>query len=80
MLVLGLKEYLIECATVCVKSEVIPLKANGNVSLSGAWLAGSAMTDFKSVMNKMLVGETQDVHFDLMVKIEDFIVKVIHTA
>ena len=53
------------------------LKANVNVSLSGAWLAGSASTDFKSVMNKISVGEPQDVNVDLIVKIEDFTVKVI---
>ena len=53
------------------------LKANVNVSLSGAWLAGSAATDFKSVINKLSVGEPQDVNVDLIVKIEDFTVKVI---
>ena len=52
-------------------------KTNVNVSLSGAWLAGSAVTDFKSVMNKILVGQPQDVNVDLLVKIEDFTVKVI---
>ena len=53
------------------------LKANVNVSLSGAWLAGSVATDFKSVINKILVGEPQDVNVDLIVKIEDLTVKVI---
>ena len=55
------------------------LKANVNVSLSGAWLAGSAATDFKSVIEKLLVGQTQDVNVDLVVKIEDFTVKVIQS-
>ena len=53
------------------------LKANGNVSLPGAWLAGSVATDFKSVINKILVEEPQDANVDLIVKIEDFTVKVI---
>ena len=53
------------------------LKANVNVSLSGARLVGSALTDFKSVMDKVLVGATQDVEIDLTVKIEDLTVKVI---
>ena len=60
------------------KTGTIPnLKANGNVSLSGAWLAGSASTDFKSVMNKISVGEPQDFNVDLMFRIEDLTVKVI---
>ena len=50
---------------------------NTNSCLSGAWLAGSAATDFKSVMNKLSVGEPQDFYVDLIVKIEDFTVKVI---
>ena len=53
------------------------LKANVNVSLSGAWLAGLVATDSKSVINKISMGEPQDVNFDLIVKIEDFTVKVI---
>ena len=53
------------------------LKANINVSLSEARLVGSALTDFKTVMDKILVGATQDVEIDLTVKIEDLIVKVI---
>ena len=53
------------------------LKANVNVSLSGARLVGSALTDIKSVMDKILVGATQDVEIDLTVKIEDLTVKVI---
>ena len=53
------------------------LKANVNVSLSGARLFGSALTDFKSVMDKIVVGATQDVEIDLLVKIEDLTVKVI---
>ena len=53
------------------------LKANVNASLSGARLAGSAATDFKSVIDKFLVGEPQDFNFDIIVKIEDFTVKVI---
>ena len=42
-------------------------------------MAGSAATDFKSVIEKLLVGQTQDVNVDLVVKIEDFTVKVIQS-
>ena len=53
------------------------LKANVNASLSGARLAGSAAFDFKSVIDKLSVGEPQDFNVDLIVKIENFTVKVI---
>ena len=53
------------------------LEANVNVSLSGARLAGSAAFDVKSVIDKLAVGEPQDFNVDLIVKIEDFTVKVI---
>ena len=53
------------------------LKANVNASLSGARLAGSASFDFQSVIDKLSVGEPQDFNVDLIVKIENFTVKVI---
>ena len=53
------------------------IKANVNASLSGARLAGSAAFDFKSVIDKLSVGEPQDFNVDLIVKIENFTVKVI---
>ena len=52
-------------------------KANVDVSLSGARLVASALTDFKSVMDKKSRGEPQDAKVDLIVKIEDVTVKVI---
>ena len=53
------------------------IKANVNASLSGARLAGSASFDFQSVIDKLSVGEPQDFNVDLIVKIEDFTIKVI---
>ena len=52
-------------------------KANVNISLSGARLTGSASTDFKMVMDRTIRGEPQDAKVDLIVKIDDFTVKVI---
>ena len=52
-------------------------KANVDVSLSGARLVASALTDFRSVMDKKSRGEPQDAKVDLIVKIEDVTVKVI---
>ena len=52
-------------------------KANVDVSLSGARLVASAMTDFRSVLDKKSRGEPQDAKVDLIVKIEDVTVKVI---
>ena len=52
-------------------------KANVNVSLSGARLTGLASTDFKMVMDRTIRGEPQDAKVDLLVKIDDFTVKVI---
>ena len=54
-------------------------KANVDVSLSGARLVASALTDFRSVMDKKSRGEPQDAKVDLIVKIEDVIVKVIQS-
>ena len=51
-------------------------KANVDVSLSGARLVASALTDFRSVMDKKSRGEPQDAKVDLIVKIEDVTVKV----
>ena len=51
-------------------------KANMDVSLSGARLVASALTDFRSVMDKKSRGEPQDAKVDLIVKIEDVTVKV----
>ena len=52
-------------------------KANVDVSLSGARLVASALTDLKSVMDKKSRGEPQDAMVDLLVKIEDVTIKVI---
>ena len=52
-------------------------KANLDVSLSGARLVASALTDFNSVMDKKSRGEPQDANVDLIVKIEDVTIKVI---
>ena len=52
-------------------------KANVNVSLSEARLIASASTDFKMVMDRKIRGEPQDAKIDLIVKIDDFTVKVI---
>lgn len=52
-------------------------KANVDVSLSGARLVASALTDFNSVMDKKSRGEPQDAKVDLIVKIEDVTIKVI---
>ena len=51
-------------------------KANVDVSLSGARLVASALTDFRSVMDKKSRGEPQDAKVDLVIKIEDVTVKV----
>lgn len=51
-------------------------KANVNVSLSGARLTGSASTDFKMVMDRTIRREPQDAKVDLLVKIDDFTVKL----
>ena len=47
------------------------------LSLSGARLTGSASTDFKMVEDRRIRGEPQDAKVDLIVKIDDFTVKVI---
>ena len=52
-------------------------KANVNISLSGARLTGLASTDFKMLMDRTIRGEPQDAKVDLIVKIDDFTVKVI---
>jgi hypothetical protein len=52
-------------------------KANVNISLSGARLTGSASTDFKMIEDRRIRGEPQDAKVDLIVKIDDFTVKVI---
>ena len=52
-------------------------KANVNVSLSAARLTALASTDFKMVEDRRIRGEPQDAKVDLIVKIDDFTVKVI---
>ena len=58
-------------------SPVSKTKANVDVSISGARLIGSASTDFKMAKNRAEKGEPQNAKIDLLVKIDDFIVKVI---
>jgi hypothetical protein len=56
------------------------LMANVDVSLTGARLVGLVETDFKSVIDKLSVGKPQHFNIDLIVKIDDFTVKVRKTG